>query len=772
MPRSLLLTQCLQNDFVKPVDRFDPLPNQLHVGYAESQRLMGENPAEGPVVRVMRWAHEQPDADLQIVHIRDWHDPAEKAVQDHFAIFGEHCVVDTPGAEFAFHTRDANGKDITIVDSMTLNDFQDTCLVDSLAPFAGEACRVGIIGVWTEAKVSFLAYELVTRYPSFEVAVCSALTASSSRQHHFEALDQLRRILGVRVIDSIGEFVDFLGGDADEDTTLIGLRDEYPSIEVNGVELTETDQTLVRYLFRDCRSVKLEVLTGGFSGNIVAGSVSHDLHGHEQVPHVVKIGEQEEMGKERTSFERIENVLGNSAPRITDFADHDNRGAIKYRYASMGGTRCTTFQKDYQQGMPLEEVKRVLDTVFGEQLMRFYKAATLESCDLLEYYGFSDHWAGDVRGSVESILGESAPDDDVEILPGLTAPNVCRFYDETLRKLPGRAADQIYQSWMHGDLNGANIILDRQQNVWLIDFFHTHRGHVLKDLLKLENDLLYIWTPVEDETDLRNACAFTDKLLEVYDLAAPLPEAPPEWKLQFRRAWETAQHLRGFYPQLIQTGRNPYQLQVAQLRYSVHNLCFEESTTLQLKWALYTSGRLSSLIADNLARSVRLRVDWLDEKWTGSGYIGLTILPGRKDWDRDLATDLATLKEEDVKRVLCLVPQEELQRYGVDRLLSDYEEAGLLAYHLSIVDQKTCSIEDMTAALRWVDDGLNAGDRVLVHCVGGLGRSGMAAAAYLRTRGAEAEEAIEAVREARSQRALETAFQEEFVQDFPATALE
>ncbi len=52
MPRSLLLTQCLQNDFVKPVDRFDPLPNQLHVGYAESQRLMGENPAEGPVVRI------------------------------------------------------------------------------------------------------------------------------------------------------------------------------------------------------------------------------------------------------------------------------------------------------------------------------------------------------------------------------------------------------------------------------------------------------------------------------------------------------------------------------------------------------------------------------------------------------------------------------------------------------------------------------------------------------------------------------------------------
>ena len=31
-------------------------------------------------------------------------------------------------------------------------------------------------------------------------------------------------------------------------------------------------------------------------------------------------------------------------------------------------------------------------------------------------------------------------------------------------------------AWVHGDLNGANIILDAQGNVWLIDFFHTGPG--------------------------------------------------------------------------------------------------------------------------------------------------------------------------------------------------------------------------------------------------------------------------------------------------------
>ena len=40
--KSLLITQCLQNDFVKPIGKYDPLPNLLHIGYEESIRLIEE----------------------------------------------------------------------------------------------------------------------------------------------------------------------------------------------------------------------------------------------------------------------------------------------------------------------------------------------------------------------------------------------------------------------------------------------------------------------------------------------------------------------------------------------------------------------------------------------------------------------------------------------------------------------------------------------------------------------------------------------------------
>ena len=42
----VLITQCLQNDFVKPLAPYTPLPNLLHVGHEEARRLMGDDPAE------------------------------------------------------------------------------------------------------------------------------------------------------------------------------------------------------------------------------------------------------------------------------------------------------------------------------------------------------------------------------------------------------------------------------------------------------------------------------------------------------------------------------------------------------------------------------------------------------------------------------------------------------------------------------------------------------------------------------------------------------
>jgi protein-tyrosine phosphatase len=98
--------------------------------------------------------------------------------------------------------------------------------------------------------------------------------------------------------------------------------------------------------------------------------------------------------------------------------------------------------------------------------------------------------------------------------------------------------------------------------------------------------------------------------------------------------------------------------------------------------------------------------------------------------------------------------------------LNVYRERGIEVRHMPILDQKASGVKDMQVSLAWVEEGLAAGEGVLMHCVGGLGRSGMAAAALLKTRGLSAEAALAEVRRARSPRAVETREQEEFVRNF------
>ena len=756
---AVLITQCMQHDFVAPVGRYDSLPNLLHIGFEEARRLMGENPGQGPVARVMRWAYQQPDAQLKLVHIRDWHDARDPEQARHLAQFGAHCIKDTSGAAFAFDVANTAGKSVTVIDSPGLNDFLGTPLATAL----NVPKRVGVMGVWTEAKVNFLAYELRTRFPDAEIAVCSALTASASRNGHFIALEQLQKLLGVRIIDSVGGFVDFLGGTLDE-APLQSAAAFRPTVTFDTqMQPSDTDRELVAYLFRDCTSVHARSLTGGFSGNLVLACNSVDRERRRQTPHVVKIGAREPIGRERAAFEQIEQVLGNSAPRITDFADWGERGAIKYRYAAMGEGVASTFQRLYMEGLPQSEVERIIDTVFGEQLARLYSAPEREKADLFEYYAFSSQWAPHVRQRVEGLLGTPATGATLTLASGVATPNVCRFYDSVLDTLPRQRARSWWFAHVHGDLNGANIILDAHQNVWLIDFFHTHRGHIIKDLAKLENDVLYIWTPLNSAAELADAARVTDALLQVRDLAGELPDAAHAGITApaLVRAWNTLHKLRSFYPALLQSDRDPLQLLIAQLRYAVHTMGFDECNHWQKLWALYTAGQVAAIIEHRLTRTGPLRVDWVKPG------LGITILPGRRDYGRDLATDIAGLKSAGVTHVLSLITDDELAARGVESLASALKENGLQHRQDALLDQRAATLEQMDNIASWFDAaGKDA--KVAVHCMAGLGRSGMVVASYLTRSGMRADDAITQVRAKRSPRAVETAVQEAFVHQYAA----
>jgi len=757
MAHSILITQSLQNDFVKPISLYDELPNLLHIGHKEAKRLMGINPQEGPVARTMNWAYQQSPRKLSIIHIRDWHDEKTQGADEHLNQFGAHCIRNTQGAEFAFPIADKK-RPVTIIDSTCLSDFKGTSLEEHLSQYKDQDVRIGLMGVWTEAKVFFLAYELKTRFPNMRIALCAALTAGSSKINHINALEQVERLLDVKVVPSIGEFTEFLTGEDMDITSPVSTLGNFKDIEIEGVkDISEIDMNLLRYLFRDSKKVQLKELMGGYSGNFVLISKSEDNYGHPQVPHVVKIGKQNEIGKERMSFEKIESILGDVAPQIVDFADLQGRGALKYRYAAMGGGPATTFKDLFESGLPMEKAKSYLEAVFRQYMGRFYNVATPERINLLTYYGIESNYAPRMKQKIEMLTGQPADGDMLKLPTGQEFPNPYIFYSKELDKLSHRATGLYSFSFIHGDLNGSNVLIDNHENIWIIDFFFTGRGHVLRDLIKFENDLLYFFTPVNSEKDLQDAIALSDILLQTTDIYKPLPltEETGLENEHMKRSYEVIRLLRSFYPEILKDSRNVLQLLIGQLRYAGRTMTYIESNKWQKLWALYVTGHLCDRIRKKLESYGPLRIDWLDEKYTGKGKLGLTIMPGRKDRNRSVSEDMEAIKAQQVSKVLVLVTANEFAEYGVESLMENYKEAGIQTKYFPILNHNNCSIQDMNDLTAWMADNLDKGANIMVHCVGGLGRSGLVAAAYLISTGVSATDAMKIVRTTRSPNAIE-----------------
>jgi protein-tyrosine phosphatase len=491
------------------------------------------------------------------------------------------------------------------------------------------------------------------------------------------------------------------------------------------------------------------------------------MQGREEVGHVLKIGDPEEIGRERIAFEKIEPILGNAAPRIDDFIDYKEQSGIKFRYASMGKGDSKTLKDLFDEGATLKEIERVLRVVFEDQLGKLYKTASFEKVNLFNYYKYDPSRSERLRERIEGLWKMDVSSETIDY-KGLSFPNPYFFYKNQLGDIMNKADRSSFFATIHGDLNASNIIVDSQSNVWIIDFFHTHHGHVIRDLLKLENDLLYILNDINSIEDVVEATKISQVLFNIKDLRKPLPPVEELGLVSdhLKKTYAVLQLLRSFYPELIKHDRNPLHAIIGQQRYSLHTLQFFEANKYQKLWALYNSGHYGRIMVNKVKRDGPLRIDWLKSDVLQSESVGLTILPGRKDYSRSTDEDLSFLKNQGIKNVVPLITDDELHDFGVEELMEKYKEFGLDVKRLPIKDQMASSNEEMSELVNWIREKIDSNEKTMIHCVGGLGRSGMVAASLIKSLGKDSTEAITDVRISRSPRAVESKDQESFVKQF------
>lgn len=144
---------------------------------------------------------------------------------------------------------------------------------------------------------------------------------------------------------------------------------------------------------------------------------------------------------------------------------------------------------------------------------------------------------------------------------------------------------------------------------------------------------------------------------------------------------------------------------------------------------------------------------------SSGGRIGMTACPGR--WRvvgnlgieyNGLEQDLAAIRAWGATALLSLTEQDEFDSLGIAAIGQHAQRLGMVWYHLPIVDFQA---PGPAFEQRWDTYGrsilarLRKGERIMIHCLAGLGRTGTVAARILVELGAASRAAIDHVREAR-----------------------
>lgn len=150
----------------------------------------------------------------------------------------------------------------------------------------------------------------------------------------------------------------------------------------------------------------------------------------------------------------------------------------------------------------------------------------------------------------------------------------------------------------------------------------------------------------------------------------------------------------------------------------------------------------------------------------------MTLCPGKRDkkgvsgsWERDLTLDMEVIRDWGADALVTLMEDFELDMLAVRKLPEIAKSHGIRWYHLPIVDVSVpgkCFEEVWTTEGKELQNILYNGGRIVLHCRGGLGRTGTIAARILVEFGIEPEEAMHMVRMARPG-AIQTIVQEEYV---------
>lgn len=267
---------------------------------------------------------------------------------------------------------------------------------------------------------------------------------------------------------------------------------------------------LTRRLYNDSARVVVKQLHGGYSAQTFQVD-SFDHQGRRLRPTVLKIANRAIISREAERCQKfsLPYIMNNSA-MVLGTAFFCDTGALRYNFVGIGGEQSQLkWLTHYFQSWPTEDLEPLYDKIFLQILKPWYGQPVKE-----KIYPYRDQdptftFFHTLCETAEQLL--SIPADDKYMWMEETGQKRINPYWFLRHEYQSRRNEAIdyYTSICHGDLNMQNILLDKDMNVYLIDFSETKPRSVVSDFARLEAIFMIEHAPIENEDDLKEMIEYT-----------------------------------------------------------------------------------------------------------------------------------------------------------------------------------------------------------------------------------------------------------------------
>jgi DNA-binding response OmpR family regulator len=365
---------------------------------------------------------------------------------------------------------------------------------------------------------------------------------------------------------------------------------------------TELEDLLCR-LFHEASSIIVRPVSPGQSATgVLAVQPFYPSTGSRGTV-IVKFGNLRKVEQEHANFKKyVEHALGGGRSTVVHgLRRTPHLGGIIYSFVGVANTRLEDFGSFYSHSnTTIEGIKKALDNLFLETCENWY-----ENRSQLQPHDLSDDYRQLLNLTLEKLeYGFLALGDSVSVFKKeklqFQSLSTRHIFTNPLAVVTDRPWwISTYICTTHGDFNTHNILLDDNDNTWLIDFLRTGQGHILRDVSELDSVVRFELlagkgATLDERLTMEEALCSIDRFSQLERLGTNFSTENEA----LAKTFATVVHLRKLAGMLLRRSSHEdmEEFYVALFFHALNTLRFDDLSLTQREHALLCA----SLLADKL----------------------------------------------------------------------------------------------------------------------------------------------------------------------------